>query len=173
MSCTVNCVYFPTSFLHLSPNFKIELLSFVLLSFSELLVQLETQNAIEMCFLVTLRFNWESGMFNIKLTIRPLQLGREYFNNLGLCSSDPSNLIAESFISVPGELYRQRHENKYLFVVLKVIRQLFSTMSSSAYSLFRNSCCLFLSLFIYIFLPCHFSDLLSLETHKHLHWQMF
>lgn len=70
MGCTVNCIDFLTSFPHLSPNFKIELLSLVLLSFSELLV--ETQNAVEMCFLVRLRFNWESGMLNIKLTIRPL-----------------------------------------------------------------------------------------------------
>lgn len=72
MSCTVSCVDFPTSFLHLSPNFRIELLSFVLLPFSELLVSLETENAVEMCFLVRLRINWESGMFKIKLIIRPL-----------------------------------------------------------------------------------------------------
>lgn len=62
-----------------------------------------------------------------------------------------SNLIAESVISVPGEPFRQRHENKYLFVVFKVIRQLFFTVFSSAYSLFRS--CLFLSVFVHVFSP--------------------
>lgn len=71
-------------------------------------------------------------MLNIKLTIRPLQLGGEYFNNFGPCLLTHSNLIAESVISSTGELHGQRHVNKYLFVILKTIRRLFFTVVSSA-----------------------------------------
>lgn len=142
MGCPVNCIDFPTSFPPLSPNFKIELLSLVLLSFSELLVQLEIQNAIEMCFLVRLRFNWVSGMLNVKLTIRPLltiSQGENILIILGPVLLTHSNLTAKSVVSVTSEPYRQRHGNKCLFVILKVITQLFFAVFSSAQSHFRNS----------------------------------